>query len=55
MSEDPKEPKLKAGDPIVSSCPVCNVKFSEPVETNVSHDCPNPQCAVKFSVMVFEN
>jgi len=51
---DPKEPTLKAGDPIVGACPVCNVKFQEPVETNVKHTCPNPQCGINFSVMVFD-
>ena len=54
MSEKPTEPKLKAGDPIVNMCPICNSKFNEPVETNVNHVCPNPQCKKTFCVLVFE-
>ena len=54
MSENPKEPKLKAGDSIVPSCPICLSKFEEPVETNANHVCPNPQCGVKFCVLVLE-
>jgi len=54
MSEQTKEPKLKAGEAIVDMCPICNSKFNEPVETNVNHKCPNPQCGKVFCVMVFD-
>ncbi len=53
MSEN-KEPKLKAGEAIVSMCPICKSIFNDPVETNVNHTCPNPTCGVKFCVMVFD-
>jgi len=57
MSEDPKEPKeptLKAGDEIISMCPVCLVGFQEKVATNINHVCPNPKCKKTFCVMVFD-
>jgi len=54
MSEDPKEPKLQAGEEIISSCPVCQVGFQEKVATNINHICPNPKCKKTFCVMVFE-
>jgi len=55
MSEEtPKTPKLQAGQEIIDSCPCCHAKFSEPVATNIEHTCPNPQCQVKFNVLVFE-
>jgi len=54
MSEDPKEPTMKAGESLIGSCPACNITFQEKVETNVNHVCPNPQCKKTFCVMIFE-
>jgi len=54
MSQDPKTPALEAGSEIIDRCPVCKVKFNEPVATNIKHTCPNPQCNANFSVMVFD-
>jgi len=57
MSEETKpeiKPKMKAGDEIINSCPVCNSSFQEPVATNVNHKCPNPICQKTFCVMVFD-
>jgi len=51
---DPKAPTLEAGEEIIDRCPVCKVKFGEPVATNVKHTCPNETCNAKFSVMVFD-
>ena len=48
------KPKMKAGDEIINSCPVCNSSFQESVATNVNHKCPNPICGKTFCVMVFD-
>ncbi len=56
MSEDQKDtnPKMKAGDAILDHCPICKMGFQEKVETNKTHTCPNPECQIKFCVIVSE-
>ena len=54
MSQDPKTPTLGAGEEIIDRCPVCKVRFSENVSTNVKHTCPNPQCGISFNLMIFD-
>jgi len=57
MSEDSKmskKPTLQAGAEIIDRCPVCQVKFAEPVASNIKHECPNPSCYANFSVMIYE-
>jgi len=50
MSE---QPKLKAGENIVSMCPICKVGFEDPMPTNQKMECPNPECRKEFLVMVY--
>lgn len=52
MSEETK-PTLKAGERIVSMCPICRVGFEEAMPTNVRMECPNPSCGKEFLVMVY--
>jgi len=52
--EDTKIPEIKAGEEIIDQCPKCKVKFQSPVALNIKHECPNPQCKCKFTIMVFE-
>lgn len=55
MSQDEtKSPTIQAGEQIIDRCPICHVKFQEPVALNIQHECPNPQCKKQFSIMVFE-
>lgn len=49
-----KTPTLEAGQEIIDRCPVCHSKFGELVATNINHVCPNPNCGIKFCIMVFE-
>ncbi|MBA7492257.1 hypothetical protein ES702_02806 [subsurface metagenome] len=53
MSEEVK-PTLQAGEDIVEGCPICHSKFSNPVASNVKHQCPNELCQKTFAVMVFD-
>jgi len=55
MSQDPKIPEIKAGQEIIEKCPICKVKFTEPVATNIKHTCPDPNCGVNFCLMIYEN
>ncbi len=48
------DPIMKAGDAILDHCPICKMGFEEKVETNKTHQCPNPECKVKFNVIVIE-
>ena len=55
MSEEtPSKPTLQTGSAIINRCPICDSKFNEKVATNVKHQCPNPNCGLFFTVMVFE-
>jgi len=49
-----KKPTIKAGSEIIDRCPVCQVKFAEPVATNIKHECPNPACYANFSIHLYE-
>jgi len=49
-----KKPIIKAGSEIIDRCPVCQVKFAEPVATNIKHECPNPSCYANFSIHIYE-
>ena len=53
-NEETSKPKIQAGEEIIDRCPICHVKFNEPVALNIQHECPNPQCSKKFTVMVLE-
>jgi hypothetical protein len=54
MSQDPKSPSIQAGEEIIDKCPVCKVKFNEPVATNLKHTCPDVRCQAKFCLMIYE-
>ncbi len=54
MSEESKKPILQAGSQIIGRCPICDSKFNEKVATNIKHECPNPNCGISFTVMVFD-
>lgn len=54
MSEESKQPTLKAGDPIISICPICRVGFEDAMPTNNKMKCPNPLCEKTFLVMVYD-
>jgi len=49
------EPKIEAGEKLIDHCPLCVVKYSEPLETNVKHTCPNEGgCGRTFLLKVFD-
>ena len=54
MSEETPKPSLKAGSEIIERCPICHSEFAQKVATNVKHTCPNPNCGVSFTLMVFD-
>lgn len=54
-NESNKKPTLKAGDELISSCPICKSNFKEKLPTNVKIPCPHPNCGVTFMVSVFED
>jgi len=49
-----KTPTIKAGESIITKCPICKVNFSEPVPTNMKHICPDPQCGIGFCLMIYD-
>jgi len=55
MSENPESKlTLKAGAEIIERCPFCTAEFAKAGATNIKHTCPNPNCGMTFSIMVFE-
>lgn len=54
MSEN-KEPKVAAGESLIAFCPLCGVRYVEPIETVIKQQCPeNGGCGLYFSARVFE-
>ena len=48
------EPNVAAGEPIIQFCPLCGVKYIEPIDSIVKQTCPeNGGCGQTFSVRGF--
>ena len=49
------DPKVAAGEEIIESCPLCHVKYSDPVATNIKQKCPDEAgCGRTFLLKVFD-